>query len=395
MELAFLAAQTDYLCPLMKIAVNTRFLLNDYLEGYGYFIYEVLSRLVKDHPEHEFLFIFDRPFDKRFVFSSNVKAIVAGPPARHPILWKWWYDIQIPRLLKKHKADLLLSCDGFCSLTTKIPQCLVVHDLSFIHYPSFIRKSHLLFYKHFTPKFLEKAKSIATVSAFSKKDIITQYKVSEEKITVVYSAAKEIFHPVDFAIQEQTRNKYTAGKNYFVYAGAIHPRKNLMQLLKAFSVFKKRQKSDWKLVLAGRLAWKYEHFKESLKSYKYRDDVVLTGYIEEQELVNIIGSAYAMVYTSLFEGFGVPVVEAMRCRIPVVTSLNSSMQEIAVDAALFANPTDHSDIADKMMLLYKDETLRNRLIQKGIERVKEFSWVKTAELMWQAVMKSYPDSYRG
>jgi glycosyltransferase involved in cell wall biosynthesis len=389
MGLALLPVQTDYLCPLMKIAVNTRFLLTDYLEGYGYFIHETLRRMVKDHPEHEFLFLFDRPFDKRFVFGSNVKAIVAGPPARHPVLWKWWYDIQVPRLLKKHKADVFLSCDGFCSLTTKIPQCLVVHDLSFIHYPSFISKSHLLFYKHFTSKFLEKAKSIATVSTFSKNDIMAQYKISEEKITVVYSAGKEIFHPVDFTTQELTRNKYTSGKNYFVYTGAIHPRKNLMQLLKAFSVFKKRQKSDWKLVLAGRLAWKYEHFKESLKTYKYRDDVVLTGYMEEQELVNLIGSAYAMVYPSLFEGFGVPVVEAMRCHIPVVTSLNSSMQEIAVDAALFANSRDHTDIADKMMMLYKDESLRNRLIQKGIERVKEFSWDRTAELLWKALMKAF------
>lgn len=387
LKLTFLTVHSAYLCPLMKIAVNARFLLNDYLEGYGYFIYEVLRRIVSNHPEHEFLFIFDRPFNKRFVFAHNVKAIVAGPPARHPVLWKWWYDIRIPRLLKKHKAELFLSCDGFCSLTTKVPQCLVVHDLSFIHYPSFINRSHLLYYRHFTPKFLEKAKAIATVSAFSKKDIINNYKIDEEKITVVYSAAKAIFQPVALTVKEQTRDKYTAGKNYFVYVGSIHPRKNLMQLLKAFSVFKKRQKSDWKLVLAGRLAWKYERFTESLKSYKYRDDVVLTGYVEEQELVNITGSAYAMVYPSVFEGFGVPVIEAMRCHVPVITSVNSSMQEIAGDAALFANPADHSDIADKMMLIYKDESLRNRLIQKGIEREKEFSWDKTAELLWQAFMK--------
>ncbi|MEO5563287.1 MAG: glycosyltransferase family 1 protein [Chitinophagaceae bacterium] len=371
----------------MKIAVNTRFLLNDHLEGYGYFVYEVLKRMTSNHPEHEFLFIFDRPYDQKFVFGENVKAVIAGPAARHPVLWKWWYDIKIPVLLKKHKADIFLSCDGFCSLTTKVPQCLVVHDLAFLHYPSFIKKSHLIFYKYFTPKFLEKANSVATVSAFSKKDILDKYKITDEKISIVYSAAKKIFQPVDDNLKEETKKKYTKGKNYFVYAGAIHPRKNLINLLKAFSIFKKRQKSDWKLVLAGRLAWKYDHFMKSLKTYKYRDDVVLTGYIDEKELVNITGSAYAMVYPSLWEGFGVPVLEAMCCHIPVLTSTNSSMQEIGADAALYADPANHQDIADKMMLLYKDETLRNKLIEAGKQRSLQFTWDNTAELLWQAVSK--------
>jgi glycosyltransferase involved in cell wall biosynthesis len=172
-----------------------------------------------------------------------------------------------------------------------------------------------------------------------------------------------------------------------VYAGAIHPRKNLLHLLKAFSIFKKRQQSDWKLVLAGRLAWHYENFLESLKSYKYRDDVVLTGYIEENELVNIIGSAYALVYPSVWEGFGVPVLEAMRCHVPVVTSSGSAMQEIADDAALYADPADYAEIADKMMLLYKDESLRAEMIEKGKMREREFSWDRTAELLWQTILK--------
>src|SRR5688572_9698212 len=92
-----------YLCPLMRIAVNTRFLLPDNLEGYGYFLYESLRRITENHSEHEFIFIFDRPFDRRFVFNSNVKAVVTGPPARHPILWKLWYDISLPRIIKKYK----------------------------------------------------------------------------------------------------------------------------------------------------------------------------------------------------------------------------------------------------------------------------------------------------
>lgn len=372
----------------MRIAVNTRVLLNEYHEGYGYFLYETFRRITRDHPEHEFIFIFDRPYDKRFVFEKNVTAVVTGPPASNPLLWKFWYDVKVPAVLKKHKADVFVSCDGFCSLTAKLPQCLVLHDLSFLHYPSFVKKSHLLFLKYYTPKFLNKAKSIVTVSEFSKRDIVLQYKIVPDKIDVVYNAAKEIFHPLTNMEKQTVKNEYTDGKDYFVYAGAIHPRKNLKNLLKAFSIFKKRQKSNWKLVLTGRLASKYKNFVESLKTYKYREDVILTGYIEEEELVKIIGSAYALVYPSLWEGFGVPVLEAIHCNVPVITSENSAMQEIAGEAALYANPADHNDIAEKMMLLYKDENLRNQLIEKGEIIKKQYSWNKSADLLWHSIMKA-------
>lgn len=372
----------------MNIAVNTRFLLKDYMEGYGYFIYETFKRITAAHPEHEFIFIFDRPYDERFVFGPNVKAVVTGPPARHPLLWKLWYDIKVPVLLRKYKADVFVSCDGFCSLGTKVPQCLVLHDLAFLHYPSFIPKSHLLYYKRYTPKMLAKAKVIATVSAFSKKDITSQYGTAADKINIVYSAAKEIFQPITNEEKQAARTKYTGGKEYFVYTGAIHPRKNLVNLLKAFSLFKKRQQSSMKLVLTGRLAWKYDSFVKNLKTYKYRDDVVMTGYVNEEEIRKLVGAAYTMVYPSLFEGFGVPVLEAMQCDVPVITSLNSSMQEIANEAALYAEPESPADIAEKMMLLYKDEKLRSQLIEKGRVVVKQYSWEKSAERLWQSIEKA-------
>ena len=379
---------TNTFARYMVIAVNTRFLLSDYLEGYGNFIYETFNRITQNHPEHQFIFIFDRPYDERFVFRKNVKAVVTGPAARHPLLWKLWYDLKIPVVLRKYKADVFVSCDGFCSLRTKVPQCLVVHDLAFLHYPSFIKRSHLLFYKKYTPKFLNKAASVVTVSEFSKQDIIKQYKTEPTKIDVVFNGVKEIFQPLNDEDKAATKNKYTDGKEYLVYAGAIHPRKNLMNLLKAFSVFKKRQQTNMKLVLTGRLAWKYESFKENLKSYKYRNDVVMTGYVEDSDLVLLIGSAYGMIYPSLLEGFGVPVLEAMRCDVPVITSANSSMQEIAKDAALFADVESHTNIADKMMLLYKDENLRKELIQKGREVAAVYNWDKTAALLWQSIVKA-------
>lgn len=287
--------------------------------------------------------------------------------------------------MKKYKADVFVSADGFCSLATHIPQCVVVHDLAFAHYPNQMKRSHSLFLKRYVPKFLEKADAIATVSEFSKHDIVQTYKTNPGKINVVYSAAKEIFQPVETNIANEVKQSYSAGREYFLHVGAIHPRKNLITLLKAFSIFKKRQKSNFKLVLAGRLAWKYDSFIHNLKNYKYRADVIMLGYVDEKELAKIIASAYALVYPSLMEGFGVPVLEAMKCHVPVITSSHSSMQEIAEDAALFADANNAEDIAEKMMLIYKDENLRRNLIKKGEVTANKYSWQRTAELLWQTI----------
>ena len=372
----------------MVIAVNTRFLIKDSLEGFGNFTAEIFGTMARQHPEHQFYFILDRPFTSLPDLPSNVSLQVVAPPARHPLLWKYWFDIKIPQVLRKIKADVFVSPDGFCSLTTKVPQCLVIHDLGFLHYPEAYKKTHYRFYKHFTPKFIKKACSIATVSEFSKQDIIAHYKTPADKIDVVYNGVKDGFQPLSFDKREVFKEKYSGGSEFFLYAGALQPRKNLVNLLKAFSIFKKRQKSEMKLVLAGRLAWKNDEFLELLKTYKYREDVVLTGYLEQSELEGLMASAYAMVYPSLFEGFGVPVVEAMKCEVPVLTSAHTAMEEIGEDAALYFDPASHTDMAEKLMLIYKDEDLRKSLIQKGKAVAKKFTWKRSAELLWESVLKS-------
>ena len=159
--------------------------MKDKLEGYGYFAREVFFRITATHPEHRFYFLFERPFDPSFIPSSNVEGVVISPPARHPLLWKIWYDVSIPFFLKKVRADLFVSPDGFCSLSTPVPQCMVAHDLGFLHLPGAYKRSHTWYLKFYTPKFFRKAKRIATVSEFSKEDICKQYKISPQKIDVV------------------------------------------------------------------------------------------------------------------------------------------------------------------------------------------------------------------
>ncbi len=369
----------------MVIAVNTRALLPGKMEGYGYFIEEVFSRIARNNPQHEFYFFFDRSFSDEFIYSTNVKPVIIKPQARLPFLWNIWYNWQVPLVLKKIKADVFVSPDGFCSLQTKVPQCLVVHDLAFLHHPDFLLQSHLKFYKKYTPKFLAKAKVIATVSEFSKQDICKQYKIDSEKIHVTYNATNAAFQPLESAEKEKVKQQYSNGCEYFLYTGTIHPRKNLINLLKAFSLFKKKQNSNMKLVITGRMAWKTDGFLKLLNTFKFRNDVRLTGYVSKEELVRLIASAYAMVYPSCFEGFGVPPLEALQCLVPAIVSNTSAMPEVGGDAYLYVNPDSFEDIAEKMMLLYKDETLRNKLIKNGEKRLQLFSWDETAKKMWDCI----------
>ncbi len=377
----------------MRIAVNTRLLLKGKLEGIGWFTNETLKRIVLRHPEHEFIFFFDRPYDPEFVFAPNVKPVVMGPQARHPLLFYIWLEWTIPFLLKKYKADVFLSPDGFASLSTKVPTCLVIHDLAFEHYPQHLKKSHRMYWRHFSPKFARKAKQIVTVSEYSKQDISKRYDIPAASIDVAHNGAHKEYKPLGWDEKEAVKKEYAEGCEYFVYAGALHPRKNIVNLLKAFILFKKRQRSNMKLVVVGRFAWKYDEVAEMKETMPFKEDVKWVGYMGVEELSKIIGGAYALVYPSLFEGFGIPILEALQCNVPVITSNTSSMPEVAGNAALLVDPLDVQDIADKMQELYKDEGLRAKLIAAAPEQVKKFTWDRAADILWKNIVKCLPQQH--
>ena len=371
----------------MVIAVNTRFLVKDESEGYGNFIYETFSRITKLHPEHTFIFIFDRPWHDSFIFSKNVIPVVTGPHARHPAQWYIWYNIKIPVVLKRYKAEVFVSPDGICSLTTRTPQCLLIYDLAFLHDPS-LNRSHFLFYKKFTHRFIKKSAIIVTLSEFTKADITKQYKTDPGKIEVVYGGVNKNFIPVPDEEKESVKAKYADGTEYFIYTGEIGANKNLLNLLKAFSAFKKRQKSNMQLLIAGKPGWKYEEFLENLRLFRFKEEVKLLEYLPLAELARVTASSYTMVYPLVTEGFGIQSLQAMKSGVPVITSADSAMFEICRDAALYADPGNYKDIAIKMMLLFKDENLRKALIEKTKIRGEKYNWDLTASLFWNAIEKT-------
>ena len=212
----FIVLSVSFIFATLTIALNTRLLLPNRLEGIGWFTFETFKRVCANHPEHDFLFIFDRPFDESFITSANIKGVVVAPQARHPILYRIWFGWSIPRVLKKHNVDLFISPDGYLSLNTEVPQIAVMHDLNFEHHPEDLPAVHGNFYRKYFPKYARKATRIATVSEYSKQDIHACYGVNPDKIDVVYNGVGDIFSPADEQTKSSTQEEVAGGKPYFV-----------------------------------------------------------------------------------------------------------------------------------------------------------------------------------
>lgn len=371
----------------MRIAVNTRLLLKGKLEGIGWVAFETLKRIVLAHPEVEFYFIFDRKPDTMFLIADNVKPVVLFPQARHPFLFIWFFELSIPLALRRIKADLFYSPDGYLSLSSKVPQVVEFHDLNFEHFPGDMPKIHLWHYKKFFPKFARKAKRIVTVSEFSKQDIVDCYQVNPDKIDVAYNGVNEIFKPLSEAEQKIVRAHYSFGHPYFMFVGSLHPRKNLARLFTAFDKFKKRCQNDVKLVIVGEKRWWTEPIQRAYDAMSCKEDVVFAGRLSAEDLHRVTAAALASVYVSYFEGFGIPILEAFKCDTPVITSNVTSMPEVAQDAALLVDPFNEDDIADAMVKVL-DEDVRKTLVEKGRKRAEDFSWNQAAAVIWNSLMKS-------
>lgn len=372
----------------LEIVVNTRLLLKNKLEGIGWFTYETLKRITTEHPNDHFVFLFDRDFDEEFVFSDNITPVVLSPQARHPFLFYWWFEFSVANFLNKYKPDLFLSPDGYLSLNSDVKQLAVIHDLNFEHYPNDLPFLVRKYYKHFFPKFAKKAARIVTVSKFSKNDITEQYQINPSKIDIAYNGCNEVFKPIDSPEKDETKKFFTNSNDYFVFVGALQPRKNVSRLLTAFDKFKEVTNSNIKLVIVGEKYYWSENIKRTYISMKYQKDVVFTGRLSTKELKNVIGSAIALTYIPYFEGFGIPILEGMNCDIPVITSNVTSMPEIAKDAALLVDPFSIESIADAMISIYENEALRNQLITKGRERKLNFNWDNTASSLWTSIEKT-------
>lgn len=372
----------------MVIVVNTRLLVPDRLDGIGRFTFETLQRITQAQPNSHFVFLFDRKIHEDFIFSENITPVKLFPPARRPWLFNAWLNYSVAGVLRDLQPDLFLSPDGFLPLKGKTPCLPVIHDLNFEHYPEDLPVNIKNWYKKKFPLFANRATRIATVSAFSKNDIASKYNIEKNKIDVVYNGAAHGFQPLTEVQILETRKKITGGAPYFLYIGALHPRKNLERLVRAYGEFRRKNDSQTKLVIAGENYWQYSGLQNAIDSVPNKNEIIFTGRLPETELYLLTGAALALTYVPYFEGFGIPIIEAMACDIPVITSNVTAMPEVGGDAVLYVDPFSEESISSALALIDKDESLRNNLIAKAKIQRENFSWDKTAHALWTSIEKT-------
>lgn len=370
----------------MQIVVNTRLLIEDKLDGIGWFSYQTLKRITQKNPDVHFVFLFDRDFSDEFIFSDNITPLVIGPQARHPFLYYAWFHVSVKNLLNRMNPDLFLSPDGFLPLGAKCKQLPVMHDINFLHNPKDLKPLTSRYYNYFFPKYARAATRIATVSQFSKGDIAKHYAIDPAKIDVVYNGINEGFKPLDEAGKKAVRDTYSQGKPYFLFVGSQSPRKNLNRLVEAFGKFKEQSGADMKLLLVGAIYSNEGDVKNVIGKSKYSSDIIFVGRQPQEALENITAAAFSLAYVPYFEGFGIPMVEAFQCEVPVISSNTTSMPEIAGDAALMVDPFEIDSIAKGMLDMYRNDGLRGELIRKGKERSYGFTWDRSADLLWNSMM---------
>jgi glycosyltransferase involved in cell wall biosynthesis len=365
----FYGAKEDRLTlAAMVIVVNT---FGGQLSDEGIsFISKVLGLWAEGYSDHRFYIIYNDP---RVVqgLPESVGRLFLDPRGLLPVRYR------LSRMVKKVNAGRLLSLGGSCLPRTSIAQTLIVE-------PPFFTvggKGGWLHRRRFG-RCLQQARTVVTFSDFRKKELSASFPLAPGKIKLVPKAPQEGYRPLEWGQSAAVKETCTGGSEYFLYSGSLHPQKHLVPLLKAFSLFKKRQKTSMKLLLAGTAGPHSAAVTGLLQTYKYRDEVVLREEAGGPEPAGLLGAAYAFLSLSP-EGSG--ALEAVRCGVPVLLPAGAVVREWLQEAGLYFDPAGTTDIADKMMQVYRDETLRDRMIATGKEKAGGFSWERTAALLWEAV----------
>lgn len=371
----------------MRIGIEAQRIFRKNKHGMDYVVLQEIKELQLLDTENEY-FVFVKPGEDHCVESSkNIHIIELNSPS-YP-LWEQW---ALPRAAKKYKVDILHCTSNTAPIGCNIPLVLTLHDIIFLEPRD--KQNHSLyqnmgwFYRRLNvPRILDKCKRIITVSNFEMENIIFKLGIPRERMAMIYNGYNDWFKPIED--KDETYKKYIAESGYFFFLGNTDPKKNTERTLVAYSKYLEQSDLKRKLLMADLDPDYLNGIIERNHIENIRENIVMPGYIVNSDLPYIYNNAYAFLYTSLRESFGIPLLEAMACGTPVITSNTSSMPEIAGKDAILINPERSDEITQMMLRLETDQNFYNQQRQIGLERSKSFSWRKTAE----DLLKLYQEVY--
>ncbi|MEO7046915.1 MAG: glycosyltransferase family 1 protein [Ferruginibacter sp.] len=344
--------------------------------GISEFAYQILNKLYEfrreDKNEYEFIiYLKAKPLSHLPKETSWWKYTIIRPS-------RLWTQIGLPihLLTTSEKPDVFLTLTHYGPRFSRIPTIVSVMDLSFLHFPQTFKKNDLYQLTKWTEYSVRKAKKIITISNSSKDDIIKYYKVPSEKVNVVYLGLKNLAMNEP---SEKELSEFGVNKKFILFVGTLQPRKNISRLIESFAKLPQDIKSDYQLVIIGKKGWLFEEILEAPEKFGVSESVVFLDYVSDIDLPNFYKKAEIFVLPSLYEGFGLPILEAMRYGCPVIASNVSSLPEAGGDAALYFEPENTNDIKNIIEKVLTDNALREKMIVRGREHYKKFTWEKAAK----------------
>lgn len=366
----------------MNIGINGRYIQRKILTGIENYIFNLILNLKKTDKVNNYFIFFekDRKIPDEFCCSTdNFKTVIPDFPTKNEIQRIFLNQFLMNSYIRNEKLDLFHEPFFASQFFKNCPTIITIYDISYYIHPEFFNFKTRMYFNFLVPRSIKRSDCIITISDSAKKDIVDYLKIDPDKIEVVYAGCDPFFHKInDEAGADKIKVKYKIFKDYILYVSYISPKKNLLNLINAFNIFRKEYKYDIKLVIAGGKGWNSEQVFELVKILKLEKEVIFTGHVPKEDLLVLYNYALSFVYPSIYEGFGIPILEAMACGCPVITAQSSSLPEISGNAALYVNPFDVEDISSAIFKLLDNDGLRKILIERGFENIKRFNWEQTA-----------------
>lgn len=366
--------------------------------GVGYYTYNLINALQRVDLKNEYTLLFWKLRGAKKIGAIKVEAknfklkAIRFPYHLFYKLYKFGLGIPLNLFVRAHDLTLFTNFVRFPVFNSK--SVVIIYDLSYIKYSQYADTKNFAFLTKFVPLSIKESDHIITISESSKKEIMSYYKVPEEKTSIINPAIDKNFFKISSPKEiNKIKQKYKINKNYFLFTSTLEPRKNIIGIVKSYLSLPQEIKKNYDLVLTGGQGWKDEELLQEIKKAQDAGDkIIQTGYVLEEDLPPLYSGATLFLYPSFYEGFGIPILEAMACGVPVIASRKYSMPEVGGDAALYVNdPKDIDEIKSNILKIINNEDIKKEMVKKGFEQIKKFSWEESA----RKLVKVFEKVYRG